>query len=128
MIKTLPKKSEKPIPSAPKSERQKYSRRVQAFILRRVLAGKTTSAEDVHPVHPVPDGIHPNVMGDIFAGLMIEGLIEPVDFIRSNRPCRHKGMLRVWKVLDRKKARAYLTALEKSGDGAQDAVEGINER
>lgn len=101
---------------APKSARTRYLRECQALILRRVLSGAEASSEDIWPVLPVPDGLDARILGDVFSGLLADGMIKPAKFIRSSRPCRHKGLLRTWRLLDRRKAKAYLDALKRSGD------------
>ena len=104
-------------PIVPKSERTRYIRQAQAIILRRALSGEFASADDVWQLLPVPEGMDPRVMGDVFGGLVRAGLITHVRHERSPRRERHGGFHQTWRIADAVAAKAYLTALVKSGDG-----------
>lgn len=95
---------------------RRYSRRLQGVILRYALYRGDVHADDVRAVLPVPEGIHPNIVGRAFIALESAGLIAPAGFERSRRRKRHSGISRRWRVVDAAGARAYLRALAGTGD------------
>lgn len=100
----------------PRSNKETYRRRAQAIILRKALRGEEVTADDVHARLPCPRTIDPKNLGLAFSALADAGLIIPVRFATSTRPCRHNGLYRSWRVVDAKAARAYLKALASTGD------------
>lgn len=96
--------------------KRQYLRRLQSRILRHAMYRGGVHADDVLVDFPVPDGIHPNIVGTAFSGLEAAGLIEVTGFERSNRKVRHRGISRLWRVCDASGARKYLKALASSGD------------
>lgn len=102
----------------PRSDKETYRRRAQAIILRKGLRGEEVTADDVHALLPCPENVNPKNLGIAFHDLDKAGVIAPVRYATSTRPCRHNGLYRTWRVVDGKIARALLRALASTGDAA----------
>ncbi len=103
--------------TVPRSTKEQYRRRVQAVFLRLALRGGEVTPDDVHRITVCPENVNPKNLGIAIFGLAKAGIIAPVRYATSTRACRHNGLYRTWRIADAKMGRAYLTALEKSGDG-----------
>lgn len=79
---------------------QKVSRKYSAWLIKARKAaiehaqayGSVTS-DDVHEMHPLPEGAHPNLMGAVFRGipLYLGG------YTHSRRPSARGRIIRVYK-------------------------------
>ncbi|MBI1348711.1 hypothetical protein GC163_20755 [bacterium] len=66
------------------------------------------SLDDVRKSIDLPGGVDPKCMGPVPVSLRAAGLIVPAGFISSARPVAHARPVRVWRLVDRAGALAWL--------------------
>jgi hypothetical protein len=78
-------------------------------LVRCLLIGEST-IDDVRLLVDLPAGVNPKCFGVVPTTLMRAGIAEAVGYRTTDRPRAHRRPVRLWRLVDRDKAEAWLIA------------------
>lgn len=85
-----------------------WLRRAKRCLLILLIDKGITSTDDVRELVPVPDAVHPSIVGDVPKDFHKDGLIERVGDFHTDRPVAHGRFLSLWRIKDIDTARQWL--------------------
>ena len=90
--------------------REPYVRAAQRAMLLHLLNHETVTIDDVRDVVTLPDDIDPCLFGPSVRALSVGGLIERVGVEQTSRAVAHARENKIWRLVDRAAALAWLTS------------------
>lgn len=91
----------------------------RAILFNMLVNGGRATIDDVRAVVPTPPGKNPTIFGGVFRALCMAGLIAHDGFACTKRPEGHARPVRVWRLVDKEAAIAWLAANPAPGEPAK---------
>ena len=104
------RKASDKMPTSIKSRRAAVRAAAQRALISALLARGRASSDDIRSAIRIPSDIHPSCIGAAVSALVRDRLIELDSVVTTTRRVAHSRLLRVWRLVDRHAATAWIKA------------------